>query len=48
MDNKNIKAIAQVPFHAKFTKDNLPQGKDLTIINLFSNAFVQWFYKNNI
>ena len=45
MDNKIIKAIAQVPFHAKFTKDNLPKGNDLTIINLFSDAFIQWFYK---
>ena len=45
MDNKIIKAIAQVPFHAKFTKNNLPKGNDLTIINLFSIAFVQWFYK---
>ena len=47
MDNKNIKAIAQVPFHAKFTKDNLPKRNDLTIINLFSIAFVQWLYKKN-
>ena len=48
MDNKIIKAIAQVPFHAKFTKDNLPKGNDLTIINLFSVAFIQWFYKTNL
>ena len=46
MDNKNIKAIAQVPFHAKFTKDNQPQDNDLSLIKLFSLSFIEWIHKN--
>ena len=46
LDNKNLKAIAQIPFHAKFTKDNQPQDNDLSLIKLFSLSFIEWIHKN--
>ena len=46
LDNKNLKAIAQIPFHDKFTKDNQPQDNDLSLIKLFSLSFIEWIHKN--